>query len=253
VWIGDQEADFEAEDGLPTVVPALLNLGLSGIPYVTHDIAGYSGGPSSRELFFRWVELGAFTPIFRTHEGLNAAENWHWDRDAETTAHFGRFARIHAALAPEIEALADEAATTSMPLLRHLAMVFGDDVASRSVSDEFMLGDALLLGGARADQRQERGLFRSHPRQRELSQAQASVPRVAREACDDLTVLLEGLASEARQVRSKVRRPLRLAARQQTPREHAVEGRAHPKLCEHGKDRGGHAGQVSVLREGGLG
>lgn len=145
VWIGDQEADFEPEDGLPTVVPALLNLGLSGIPYVTHDIAGYSGGPSSRELFFRWVELGAFTPIFRTHEGLQAAENWHWDRDAETTAHFRRFARIHAALVPEIEVLAGDAATTSMPLLRHLAMVFPDDVGSRAISDEMMLGETLLV------------------------------------------------------------------------------------------------------------
>jgi alpha-glucosidase len=145
VWIGDQEADFSPEDGLPTVVPAMLNLGLSGIPFVTHDIAGYSGGPSSRELFFRWVELGAFTPFFRTHEGLLASTNWSWDRDAETTAHFRRFARIHQALGPELMALADEAAASSMPMVRHLASVFPDDVGSRAVSDEYLLGDDLLV------------------------------------------------------------------------------------------------------------
>lgn len=145
VWIGDQEADFLPEDGLPTVVPAMLNLGLSGIPFVTHDIAGYSGGPSTRELFYRWTELGAFTPIFRTHEGLLAESNWSWDRDAETIAHFGRFARVHEALVPELTALAAEAATTSMPMVRHLASVFPEDVGSRAISDEYLLGDALLV------------------------------------------------------------------------------------------------------------
>lgn len=145
VWLGDQEANFLPEDGLPTVVPAMLNLGLSGIPFVTHDIAGYSGGPSTRELFFRWVELGAFTPFFRTHEGIMAATNWSWDRDAETTAHFRRFALVHEALRPELEALADEAQATSMPMVRHLASVFPDDAASRAISDEYLLGDALLV------------------------------------------------------------------------------------------------------------
>jgi alpha-glucosidase len=145
VWLGDQEANFGATDGLPTVVPAMLNLGLSGIPFVTHDIAGYSGGPSDAELYARWTELGAFTPIFRTHEGLMASVNWSWDHDAETTAHFRRFARIHEALAPHIRELAAEAAVTSMPIVRHLAFVFPDDVASRAISDEYLLGDDLLV------------------------------------------------------------------------------------------------------------
>ena len=145
VWIGDQEANFSATDGLATVVPALLNLGLSGTPLVTHDIAGYSGGPSTKELFLRWTELGAFTTFMRTHEGLSARTNWGWDRDVETTAHFRRFARIHEALAPEFVALAEEAHRTSLPPMRHLALVFAEDAASRDISDEFMIGETLLV------------------------------------------------------------------------------------------------------------
>ncbi len=145
VWLGDQEATFSATDGLPTVVPAMLNLGLSGVPFVTHDIAGYSGGPSDAELFARWTELGAFTPIFRTHEGLMSSVNWSWDHDAPTTAHFRRFARIHEVLAPHLRELAAEAATSSVPIVRHLAFVFPDDVGSRAVSDELLLGDDLLV------------------------------------------------------------------------------------------------------------
>ncbi|MCB9600337.1 MAG: hypothetical protein H6720_08285 [Sandaracinus sp.] len=145
VWIGDQEADWEPTDGLPTVLPAILNLGLSAVPFVTHDIAGYSGGPSTKELFARWTELGAFTTFMRTHEGLAALANWGWDSDAETTAHFRRFARIHEALVPELLALADEGATTSLPPMRHLALVFPDDVQSRAQSESFLLGDDLLV------------------------------------------------------------------------------------------------------------
>jgi alpha-glucosidase len=145
VWIGDQEADFLPGDGLPTVVPAILNLGLSGVPFVTHDIAGYSGGPSTKELYFRWTELGAFTPIMRTHDGLKRDLNWRWDSDAETTAHFARFARIHQALAPEFRALADEAAVSSTPMIRHLAYEFPEDVPSRAIDDEYMLGSSLLV------------------------------------------------------------------------------------------------------------
>ena len=145
VWIGDQEADWEPTDGLPTVLPAILNLGLSAVPLVTHDIAGYSGGPSTKELFQRWTELGAFTTFMRTHEGLAALANWGWDSDAETTAHFRRFARVHEALVPELLALADEAVESSMPPMRHLALVFPDDLGSRAVSDQFLLGDELLV------------------------------------------------------------------------------------------------------------
>lgn len=144
-WVGDQEATWSPHDGLPTVVPAMLNLGLSGVPVVTHDIAGFSGGPSTKELFMRWTELGAFTPIMRTHEGNLSDENWSWERDAETTAHFRRFARIHDALAPELQALAAEAATTSAPMVRHLLLEFPDDPGSRAVSDQLMLGPSLLV------------------------------------------------------------------------------------------------------------
>jgi len=123
----------------------MINLGLSGVPYVTHDIAGYSGGPSTKELFMRWTELGAFTPVMRTHEGLRAAENWAWDSDAETTAHFARFARIHQALLPELEAAAREAASSSMPIVRHLVLMFPDDPNVVGQAEEYMFGDTLLV------------------------------------------------------------------------------------------------------------
>jgi len=145
VWCGDQEATFDEGDGIGTVIPCMINLGLAGVPYVTHDIAGFSGGPSTKELYLRWIELGAFTPIMRTHEGNDKDENWSWEKDQQTTDHLRRFARVHEALGPELQSWAAEFATTGLPLVRHMMIAFPDDQASRSISDQYMLGPSLLV------------------------------------------------------------------------------------------------------------
>ena len=158
-WVGDQEATFSPHDGLPTVVPAMLTLGLSGIPFVTHDVAGFSGGPSTKELFLRWTELGAFTPIFRNHDGNKREENWSWSKDEETRAHFVRFARIHEALIPEIQAAAAEAAQSGKPIVRHLMLAFPGDPGSLRVHDEYLLGDDLLVAPVVVDGQRKRSVY----------------------------------------------------------------------------------------------
>jgi alpha-glucosidase len=146
-WVGDQETDWGELDGLPTVVPAMLNLGLAGQPFVTHDIAGFSalGDPSTKELFQRWTELGAFTPIMRTHDGADKINNWRWDRDQETTAHFRKFTFVHCALMNDLMTLGAEAEQTGAPIVRHLMLVFPDDTETWDVSDQYMIGDSLLV------------------------------------------------------------------------------------------------------------
>ena len=49
------------------------------------------------------------------------------------------------ALVPTFEALAEEAASTSMPVLRHMILEFPDDPAVVGLSDQFMLGSDLLV------------------------------------------------------------------------------------------------------------
>lgn len=147
-WVGDQETDWGELDGLPTVVPAMLNLGLAGQPFVTHDIAGFSNrgaGPSTKELFQRWTELGAFTPVMRTHDGADKDNNWRWSTDEETTDHFRKFAYVHCALFDELVALAAEAEATGAPIVRHLMLAFPDDPATWDISDQYLLGDSLLV------------------------------------------------------------------------------------------------------------
>lgn len=146
-WVGDQQTDWGELDGLPTVTPALLNLGLSGQPFVSLDIAGFSvgAGPSTKELYMRWTELGAFAPVMRTHQGADKVDNWRWDKDEETTAHFRKFTYVHCALMNDFMMLAAEAAETGAPILRHMMLVFPNDRETWDISDQFMVGDSLLV------------------------------------------------------------------------------------------------------------
>ncbi len=149
-WVGDQETNWGDLDGLPTVVPAMLNLGLAGQPFVTHDIAGFasprgSSEGSSKELFQRWTELGAFTPVMRTRDGADKVNNWRWNKDEGTTSHFRKFTYVHCALMNDFMMLAAEAETSGAPILRHLMLVFPDDRETWDISDQFMIGDSLLV------------------------------------------------------------------------------------------------------------
>jgi alpha-glucosidase (family GH31 glycosyl hydrolase) len=149
VWGGDQSTDFDRGDGLPTVIPIGLGLGVVGMPYYGSDVAGYfSGGVhpnGTRELFFRWTTLGAMTPILRTHHGVASVKNWRFDQDPETLAHWARWARLHTRLYPLWAALAREAAATGAPIMRAVALGFPEDAATWPLTDQFLIGDALLV------------------------------------------------------------------------------------------------------------
>lgn len=148
VWAGDQRTSFQKDDGLPTVIPLGLNLGLAGVSTFGHDIAGYQSAtnpPSTKELFFRWTELGALSPVMRTHHGIDPDHNWHLDSDAETLAHYRRWAKLHLELFPYFDSHAAEAEASGVPIMRALPLVFPNDAAAWTISDEYMLGGALLV------------------------------------------------------------------------------------------------------------
>lgn len=148
VWAGDQRTSFQKDDGFFTVLPLGINLGLAGVSTYAHDIAGYQSGTnptSTKELFFRWTSLGALTPVMRTHHGIDARRNWHLDSDAETLAHYKRWAQFHIQLFPYLDAHSAEAERTGVPLVRALAMLAPSEDRAWTISDEYGLGGALLV------------------------------------------------------------------------------------------------------------
>jgi alpha-glucosidase (family GH31 glycosyl hydrolase) len=129
---------------MPTVVAMGLGLAASGVPVFTHDVAGYQSvgnPPSTKELWFRWASLGAFTPILRTHHGAFEADNWQFDSDADTIAHWARVATEHMRLFPYRYGLAAKAAADGTPMILPPA-VYGGDWGR---TDAWLLGQALLV------------------------------------------------------------------------------------------------------------
>jgi alpha-glucosidase (family GH31 glycosyl hydrolase) len=148
IWAGDQRTDFETDDGMPTILPIGIGLGLVGISTYGHDIGGYqsiTNPTSTKEVFFRWTELGAWSPVMRTHHGTDPKLEWAWDKDAETIAHFRRYAQVHMALVPYLEGLAKTASTTGLPIWRGLMIGNPEDAAVWPITDEVMIGEGVLL------------------------------------------------------------------------------------------------------------
>jgi alpha-glucosidase (family GH31 glycosyl hydrolase) len=145
-WPGDQQTDWSLGDGFPSVIPMAIGLGLTGFPYFGSDIGGYMSQttvPTTKELWFRWVELGALSPVMRTHHGRSARDNWNWQKDAESTAHFRRWSRFHMQLVPYLESLARDAHDRGLPLIRPIALTY-DEPWAWSITDEYLLGDILV-------------------------------------------------------------------------------------------------------------
>ncbi|MBN6738836.1 alpha-glucosidase [Burkholderia multivorans] len=148
LWAGDQSVDFSRHDGLQTVICGALSSGLLGNAYHHSDIGGYTslfGNCRTAELFQRWAEMAAFTPVMRTHEGNRPDENFQFWQDDAVLEHFARMTRIYVALAPYVRKLAAQAAQQGLPLQRPLFLHFEHDRAAYAIQDQYLYGEDLLV------------------------------------------------------------------------------------------------------------
>lgn len=111
LWNGDQHTDYTKDYGMPCVMPASFSLAFSGVPMVHCDIGGFfSFGKMKRdgELFTRWMEMGTFSLLMRSHESIRPWANAQFDA-AGVKEHTVRLTKLHAALAPYVSHVAEEA------------------------------------------------------------------------------------------------------------------------------------------------
>ena len=152
LWSSDITTTFSS---FRNQVPQAINACVSGIPYWTSDIGGYlshtsPGGvpdwskPAYRELFIRWFQFGAFSPIFRIHgKGERALFSSNWD--GGTKSILLKYDRLRYRLLPYIYSLAAKVTKEHYTIMRSLAFDFRGDKNVYNIPDQYMFGPAFLV------------------------------------------------------------------------------------------------------------
>ncbi len=145
-WTGDNSSSWAH---LKLSVTQLNNLGISGFAYSGDDIGGFAGDAPAPELLTRWIEIGAFNPIFRDHYQKDKAPQEVWVNGPDQEAIRRRYIEERYRLMPYIYGLAEENSRTGLPIMRpvflNYPLVLGKGDRLGESQDQFMLGGDLLI------------------------------------------------------------------------------------------------------------
>ena len=147
MWNGDNHVDFTVDLGLPSVIPAMLSLTCCGFGLSHSDIGGYTtffNLRRSEELFMRWCEMNAFSPLLRGHEGLNPDLNAQFDASERVLRHGAAMSRIHAKLKPYLMEADRYNHETGVGVVRPLFFYY-DEKRAYDETHEYLLGRDLLV------------------------------------------------------------------------------------------------------------
>ena len=179
LWSGDTHSTF---DFLRNQMAAGLNVGLSGIPWWTTDIGGFTGGdihdPKFHELLIRWFQFGLFCPVTRLHGFRdpidftisNAAKMWNqpFGSGAENEIYsYGEdvykilkgLVDTRETLRPYVKEQMVKAHEKGTPVIRPLFYDNPDDAACWDVNDEYMFGPDILVAPVLYEGMRERSVY----------------------------------------------------------------------------------------------
>jgi alpha-D-xyloside xylohydrolase len=165
LWSGDVHSTFES---FRMQFAAGLNAGISGIPWWTTDIGGFTGGngedPQFRELLVRWFQYGVFCPVTRLHgfrqpqeftgeatwrtfnEVLGSgAANEVWSYGEDVYQILAGCLRTREALRPYVTEQMTAAHERGTPVIRPLFYDFPADGQAWEVEDQYLFGPDVLV------------------------------------------------------------------------------------------------------------
>jgi myogenesis-regulating glycosidase len=143
----DKGPNWSKEDGLNSLIPHGLTIGLIGYPFFCPDMigGGLDGGFRNEEfmgmdpeLFIRWTQASALMPMMQF-----SYAPWHLDeRSLEIVK---KYVDLHTDLGDYIYELALEAGREGTPIVRPLFFRNPEDPDTYTIPDQFMLGEKYLV------------------------------------------------------------------------------------------------------------
>lgn len=155
MWSGDVSPTWEV---LRTQVLIAQQVALSGQPYWTTDIGGFM--PVVRydpELYVRWLQWGAWCPLFRTHGTRPGNEPWSFGPAVEPLIR--QTLELRYRLLPYIYAHAWQTHLTGLPVMRPMVLEYTGDPRACQREDQFLFGDALLVAPVLYQGMRERSVY----------------------------------------------------------------------------------------------
>lgn len=154
-WMGDNRSWWEH---LEMALPQLLNMGLSGVPFVGVDIGGFFGNATG-ELFARWMQFGILMPFCRGHSAIRTERHEPWVFGPRVETICRAYLKLRYRLLPYLYTLFWEAAQHGTPILRPLLYHFPDDPVTYQIHDQVLLGSALLAAPIYHPGREHRAVY----------------------------------------------------------------------------------------------
>ncbi|WP_305098401.1 glycoside hydrolase family 31 protein [Croceibacterium aestuarii] len=168
LWSGDVAARW---NDLRDQISAGANLSISGVPNWTHDIGGFAvearysqedpqAMPEWRELYTRWFQFGAFSPLFRSHGEYPYRETPIVAKgDPAMLESLTYYDALRYRLLPYIYTMAAGTHFDDGTMMRPLVMDFRADRTVWSIDDEYMFGPAFLVAPVTEFEARERRVY----------------------------------------------------------------------------------------------
>ena len=162
-WSGDNEPNFGQDNGMLSVIVAGQTAGLCGFSVWGHDIGGYQvdSNPSSSitNLFMRWTQLGAFSPIFQLHRKVNGNVQYPWSYGTAALNNYRFYAQLHQSLAPYVYSYAKRSTETGLPILMHPVLYHQGDENVHGINHSYYFGDELYVAPATTPNQTVRSVY----------------------------------------------------------------------------------------------
>ena len=151
LWTGDNVAN---DEHMLLGVRMVNSLGLSGIPFSGYDVGGFAGNGQSN-LFARWIQVGAFSPFFRSHSMINSHDSEPWSYGEEVEEISKNYIRLRYKLLPYIYGAFLEASEKGTPITRSLCIDYTSDdkIYGKDFENQYLFGKSILVAPLASDQR----------------------------------------------------------------------------------------------------
>ena len=106
------------------------------------DLGGF-GADTTRELLFRWLAFGIFTPLMRNHSagGTRRQECYQFERTEE----FKNLIDVRYRLIPYLYSEYMKAALQDDMYFKPLAFVYPEDEIAREIEDQLLIGNEIMI------------------------------------------------------------------------------------------------------------